>query len=229
MSTEAQQPAGISPWTLAAVAAGATLAVLVAPGWVPKLAASLSGAEPRAFWYVSRASGVTAYALLWLSVVAGLSMTGKVRARRVSPPLRYAVHRQAAWLGLLFAAFHAMVLLGDAYLRPTLAALLVPFGLEHARGWIGLGQLALYGGLVVAASERLRARIGFRGWRALHFASFTVYVMALAHGVLAGTDSASPWIAAWYVVSGGAVSLLTAHRLLGARRQPPSSARTNAA
>lgn len=218
MTPEARTSNAITPAALTATFAGAMLAVLLTPTWVPALASSLSGAEPKAFWYLSRASGLTAYALLFVSVVAGLSMTSRVRARSIAPPVRFALHQQAAWLGLVLAAFHALVLIGDAYLRPSLLAIVVPFGLEHARGWVGLGQIALYAGAIVALSVKVRARIGFRAWRAIHFASFTVYVLALAHGILAGSDAESPWIAAGYVISGAVVALLTTYRVLTARR-----------
>jgi hypothetical protein len=41
---------------------------------------------------------------------------------------------------------------------------------------------------MLALSFRLRRRIGQRGWRRLHYASFAAFVLALGHALTAGTD-----------------------------------------
>lgn len=198
---------------------GALAALAVAPTWVPAWVGTLLGEEPKAFWYLSRASGLTAYGLLWLSVVVGLLRTTGVAREQFRGQRFLALHRQAAWTGLAFAAFHALVLLGDRRVGADLLDLSVPFAMaRHAPGWVGLGQLALYGGVAVAISFGLRARIGARAWRALHFASFTVFVLVLAHAVLAGSDAAAPWVAAFYSATAAVVASLTALRALREER-----------
>jgi DMSO/TMAO reductase YedYZ heme-binding membrane subunit len=41
---------------------------------------------------------------------------------------------------------------------------------------------------MLAVSFRLRKRIGPRGWRRLHYASFAAFGLAVAHALTAGTD-----------------------------------------
>lgn len=204
---------------LVATLAGVAVAVLVLPSWAPALAGSLEGAEPAAYWYLSRASGLVAYALIWLSMIAGLSMTN--RWARIWPggPLVFDLHQHTALVGLAFVLFHALVLLGDRWLDASLWQLLVPFFVpaENA-AWIGLGQIALWALLPVALSFYVKRRIGHRAWRLVHFASFSVFTLALVHGVLAGTDTEIAWLRAAYVATGGAVLLAAGRRLATATR-----------
>lgn len=211
-------PSPSRPWIVGA-SLGALCAIALTPTWVPALAGTLTGDQPSAYWYLSRASGLTAYGLLWLSVVCGLLQSNGIAPRALRGPAFLELHRHAAWMGLAFAAFHALVLLGDRHLGSGLLGLVVPFGMtRHAPGWVGLGQLALYAGVVVAVSFRLRARMGARTWRALHFASFTVFVLVLAHAVLAGSDTAVPWVALFYCGTAAVVVFLTVLRILGEKR-----------
>lgn len=200
-----------------AVVVGAALGLLALPTWAPALAGSL--VDGKAPWYLSRASGLAAYVLLWMSVTAGLLSSSGIGRRLSRGPLIHDVHRHAAWLGLTFAALHALVLIGDRHVGGDLVALLVPFAMaRHARGWVALGQLALYGGVLVALSFRLRGKLGARTWRTLHFASFTIYAIALAHGLFAGTDASAPAVLALYAASGAVVAMLTVIRLVEAKR-----------
>ncbi|HEY0603329.1 MAG TPA: hypothetical protein VGD58_10480, partial [Herpetosiphonaceae bacterium] len=62
---------------LMAAVIGAFAAVVALPQWLPGLSASLLGAEPKAYWYLSRSSALVAFGLLWLSMLLGLSITSK--------------------------------------------------------------------------------------------------------------------------------------------------------
>ncbi len=195
----------------AGAAVGAFVAIALTPTWVTAIAGSLEGSAPKAFWYLSRASGLTAYGLIWVSMVSGLLQSNRL----VCGAAVMQLHRHAAWTGLAFAAFHALVLFGDSHVGGDAMALVVPFGMtRHASGWVGLGQLSLYGSLALALSFRLRSRIGGRTWRLLHYASFTVFVLVLVHGVQAGTDARLPWVVAYYAATASVVASLTALRIL---------------
>ena len=62
----------MSLWVLGLVllasVAGAVLAILILPSWLPGLSGSLQGSAPQAFWFLSRSSAVVAYVLLWISM-----------------------------------------------------------------------------------------------------------------------------------------------------------------
>lgn len=198
---------------------GAFAAVVVLPTWLPGLSNSLLGPEPSAYWYLARSSAFVAYGLLWLSMLFGLLMTSKLSRAWPGGPTAFDLHQHTSLLGLAFALFHALILLGDRYVAANLAQILVPFAYQgHAPLWVGAGQLALYALAVVGLSFYLKERIGRRLWRLIHFVSFAVFALALVHGIWSGSDSGTWWARALYWLSGGSVLFLTIYRLLGAGR-----------
>jgi predicted ferric reductase len=208
---------------LLGAALGALLAAVVAPRWLPDLTASLVSPSPKAYWYLSRASGFVAYLLLWLSVVLGLLITGKLSRLWPGGPTTVDLHQFSGLLGLAFAVFHALILFGDQYVGYTPLQLLVPFaGVDYRPVAVGLGQIAFYLSLLVGLSYYVRRHIGFRVWRLLHFGAFAVYALITVHGLAAGTDAASPMVVALYSATGVVTLFLTVFRILTAvgRRQP---------
>jgi predicted ferric reductase len=203
---------------LAAIA-GAFAAVVVLPLWLPGLSASLQGDQPKAYWYLSRASALVAYILLWLSVALGLSITNRLSRVWPGGPAAADVHQYASLLGLAFAVFHVLILMGDRYANYTLSQLLLPFASSTYRPlWVGLGQLGFYLMLPVAFSFYARKRIGYRAWRLIHYVSFAVTLLVLVHGVQSGTDTPTEWVRTLYWLTGGTLLFLTFYRVLVSRR-----------
>jgi methionine sulfoxide reductase heme-binding subunit len=164
------------------------------------------------FWFLARASGLTAYVLLTASVLAGLVLKSRPFGRAFKPAAITDVHRFLAFLGLGAVALHGMTLVLDSTVPISVAALLVP-GLSPYRPLAtALGVLAAELMVVVYASFSLRRRIGARNWRRLHWATYTIFGAATAHGLLAGTDT--PWIRPLYVTAVGAVIAATVWRAL---------------
>ncbi|MFM8321221.1 MAG: hypothetical protein ACKOC5_09930, partial [Chloroflexota bacterium] len=130
---------------MAASGAGAALAIAVLPGWLPQLSATFEGSAPQVFWFLSRAGAFTAYALLWLSMALGLLITNKLARVWPGGPLAFDLHQYATLLGLGIGLFHALVLIGDRYIKFSLWTVLAPFSSAAYRPlWVGLGQLAFY-------------------------------------------------------------------------------------
>jgi sulfoxide reductase heme-binding subunit YedZ len=69
--------------------------------------------------------------------------------------------------------------------------------------------------VLVTISFYLRKKLTARSWRSLHYLSFASYVLALLHGITAGTDDATAWAQVLYGSTGG-VFLLLVHRMLSA-------------
>lgn len=208
-------PRGLLSVLLAAIL-GAAAAAAALTVWLPGLAVSMAGPTPRAFWYLSRASALVGFVLLWLSVVMGLLMSNRLARLWPGGPLAFDLHAFTSLLGLTFAVFHALILLGDRYVAYSLASLLVPFASAAYRPvWIGLGQAALYLLVLVTASFYVRRFIGQRTWRQIHFLTFVVFVLVLAHGVTSGTETGTPWARLLYWGSAGSVLYLATYRLLG--------------
>ncbi|MGC8800555.1 MAG: hypothetical protein ACP5UR_09950 [Chloroflexus sp.] len=192
---------------------GAFAAVIILPAWLPGLGWSLSGDEPKAYWYLSRSSAVVAYALLWLSMVFGLLMTNRMARLWPGGPGAFDLHQHTSLLGLAFAIFHALILLGDRYISATLTEVLTPFGyIGYEPFWVGLGQLALYGMAVVGLSFYIKQWIGRAMWRLIHFLSFVIWILSLLHAIYSGSDL--DILTGLYWLSGGSVLFLTIYRIL---------------
>ncbi|HSD83841.1 MAG TPA: ferric reductase-like transmembrane domain-containing protein [Anaerolineae bacterium] len=203
---------------LFAVTLGALAAAIVLPNWLPGLSQSLLGHEPKAYWYLSRASALVAYALLWLSMVLGLIITNKLARVWPGGPLAFDLHQFTSLIGLAFALFHALILLGDKYINYDLAQVLVPFNSTgYKPAWVGLGQIGFYLLAIVGLSFYIRKRLGNRLWRLIHYLSFLMFVLALLHGILAGTDSTVLALQVFYWASGASLLFLFVYRIFATR------------
>ncbi|KAB8145810.1 hypothetical protein F8S13_01655 [Chloroflexia bacterium SDU3-3] len=215
--TKVQPPNHASQAALVALgtALGVAAALALLPQVLPGLRGSLLGAEPKAFWYLSRSSAVVAYALLWLSMASGLLISDRFAKLWPGGPAAFDLHQQSSLLGLAFGLFHALVLLGDRYIQASLGQILTPFAYpQEAQLWVGLGQISIYGMVITCASFYARQQLGRRAWRAIHAISYGVFALALAHGLMSGSDTTQPFIQAMYWGSGASVLFLTCYRVL---------------
>jgi predicted ferric reductase len=164
-------------------------------------------------WLLARASGLLAYVLLTLAVIAGLTLRSRLLGRTVPPAIVTAVHQTLSLVGLLAVAIHASLIVLDTKVDVPLLALVVP-GLSDYRTFAtSLGVVALELWLVIHFSFRLRRRVGMKRWRMLHMATFPTWALAAAHGVLAGTDTSLPWAQDLYAGSIGFVAFLLVLRV----------------
>jgi predicted ferric reductase len=190
-------------------------AALVLPTWLPALTRSIGGAEPTAYWYLSRASAMVAYLLAWLSMVLGVSMTNKLARIYPGGPVAFDLHQHTSLLSIAFALFHALILLGDKYIAYTLFQVLVPFSSStYEPIWVGVGQVSFYLMLLVGFTFYVRKQITQKVWRWIHYLSFVMFAMVLAHGIMAGSDSGETWAKAIYWVTGGGLGFLIIYRLI---------------
>lgn len=145
--------------------------------------------DPTWFWAVARASGIAAYVALSLDVLSGLLMSTGLGDRWMPRARSLDIHRFLAVAALSLTAVHAFALLGDRYIDFGLLEVLVPFSSEYRPFAVGLGVIAAWLAWVVHTSFALRRWLGSRAWRWMHYASFLLFVLATAHGLLAGTDA----------------------------------------
>ena len=166
-------------------------------------------------WDLTRTSGLVAYLVMWLSVVFGLLITNRLAQLWPGGPVAVDLHQFTSLLGLAFSLFHAIILLGDHYVKYTLAQVLIPFAsVNYQPIWVGMGQLAIYLLIPVTFSFYLRRSLGTEAWRLIHAASFFGFALITIHGLLAGTDSANLMVLSMYAVTGAAVVFLTVYRMM---------------
>jgi len=66
----------------------------------------------------------------------------------------------------------------------------------------------------------LRKRLGTAWWRALHIAATPAFILAMVHGIFAGTDAAQPWLWWTYVTTSCIVLFLLMVRALTVGNRP---------
>jgi sulfoxide reductase heme-binding subunit YedZ len=163
-----------------------------------------------AWWLASRAAGVVAFTLVALSVLIGLGMANRlVRGRTVVK-----LHEHLALAGLVAIAVHMITLLGDSFMSPSAVDLLVPFAMDHAPLYTGLGIIAAYLAALLGLSFYARRRIGAKRWRSLHRLTVLVYVLGVIHTLGAGTDAEAPWLRAVMFATGAPILFLFLLRVL---------------
>jgi methionine sulfoxide reductase heme-binding subunit len=162
-------------------------------------------------WTTSRASGLAALLTASLAISCGLLMALRVPAlRRRAPELR-AAHQALANATFALIGVHALSLLLDPVLRPGLAGLLVPFAAPYRPFATALGQIAAYGMFALGATFYVRRRVGTQRWRRAHRWLPVFWLLAVAHGLLVGTDAMTMWALAALAppVAAGAALVLT--------------------
>jgi DMSO/TMAO reductase YedYZ heme-binding membrane subunit len=199
---------------LAIVLFGAAALFLLTAVPLSGLWSGILGITDKTPWHLSRSAGTVAYLLLVASTVWGLLLSSKIVREAVPAALSLAMHNILSWLALAFTGFHALILMLDSYYTYTLADLTIPFIGPYRPGWVGLGIIGFYMMALVTLSFQFRKQLGQKRWRALHYLSFAVFVLATIHGIAAGTDSSKLGMQIMYLGSGLLVFFLTTYRLL---------------
>jgi predicted ferric reductase len=140
-------------------------------------------------WYITRAAGIMAYLLLWLSTAWGLAVASKIFDNLLHRSFTYDFHEFISLLSIGFLALHIVVLLADKYLPYSIAEILVPFLSPYRPLWVGIGVIAFYLSVLVTVTFYLKTKIGMRAFRTIHVLSLVGYFTALVHSFYSGTDS----------------------------------------
>ena len=199
-------------WFIAALAI-ALLILPLLPGLAANFVYSFQGKAPKIYWYLSRSSGIVSFTILWISMALGLGITNKMARLWPGAPSAFAIHQYTGLLGLAFALYHGLVLMGDHFVDFSLPRLIVPFTIAYETIWVGLGQTCFYIWLLVVMSFYIRQRIGQKTWRMIHYANFVIYVMAFLHGIRSGSDSDIRWIAGYFWLASTSLVILLAYRI----------------
>ena len=166
-------------------------------------------------WYAARAGGILAYALLTTSVVLGLLLSGKARLAGWPRFALEDVHRFVGLLAGTFMLIHVGALLFDSYLPFSLTSLLIPGTAPYRPASVAFGVVGAELLAALALTNRYRKMLSYRFWRRAHYLNFAVWLLALFHGIAAGTDRGTTWALALYIGSASVVTGLTASRFAG--------------
>jgi ferredoxin-NADP reductase/DMSO/TMAO reductase YedYZ heme-binding membrane subunit len=178
--------------------------------------------DPAVWWYVARASGLLAWALLGVAVMCGLLMSTQLNRGR-SRQWTQGFHEFVGALAVVFTVIHLASVLATNDLRIGVPQLLIPFTRPDNPVAQGCGVLACYLLATVMLTSWARAVLPWRWWRRVHLLAFPLWGLACVHTVLAGTDIAHPLLH-WTGVGMAAVILFLAIvRLLTMRPAVPAA------
>jgi hypothetical protein len=149
--------------------------------------------NPKAFWYLTRGTGMVSLVLLTISLALGISEA--VRYARPGWPrfVLAALHKNASLLALAFLGVHILTSVADSFAPIRLADAVIPFAGRYRPVWLGLGALAFDLLLALIATSLVRERIGYRWWRGVHWAAYACWPIAFMHGLGTGTDTRARW------------------------------------
>jgi sulfoxide reductase heme-binding subunit YedZ len=183
------------------------------------LGASSSG---QALWFLTRGTGVVSLLLLTAGLVSGIVGTVRFRSSRWPRFLVHGLHRNLTLLSILFVAAHVVTTVADRFAPIGFIDAIVPFRSPYRPVWLGLGAVAFDLLLALVATSLLRARIGARPWRAVHWLAYASWPVALLHTLGTGSDARTGWLQLLSVASVAAVLGALAWRLARARARIPA-------
>jgi len=143
-------------------------------------------------WGVIKASGLTAYLFLFLSVVLGAFSYGAVIPPNVRKIL-FPIHQTAGWFGFLFALLHGAVQMIDGYQPFSPREVFIPFTSEFHPVTLGFGTIVLYFLALILLSSDLIKRLGRKMWKWIHLLSYPMFLFILVHGIADGSDAENTW------------------------------------
>jgi sulfoxide reductase heme-binding subunit YedZ len=181
-------------------------------------AAAFSGSQ--ALWFVSRASGLAVLAAFSAAVVLGVAARLGPASKSWSRLALGELHRTLALFSVSFLVLHVATAISDPYVTIGWAATVLPFWSPYRTAVIGLGAVAIDLGGAILVTSLIRQRLGYRGWRVVHWLAYLAWPVAFAHSITAGNDLRIWWVALVEYGCAFAVATAMVARLLSWWRVP---------
>ena len=176
-------------------------------------------------WFVSRACGLVSLLLLTGTVVLGCAHATRASTGGWQRFTLHALHRNLSLLAVVFVAIHVVSTVLDRFVSIGFASAFVPFTNGYRTLWLGLGALAFDILLALIATGLLRRHVGHRLWRAIHWAAYACWPLALLHALGTGSDASRPWMLAIALGSAAAVAVAVVTRVALAGGTGPTAQR----
>ncbi|HTJ11739.1 MAG TPA: ferric reductase-like transmembrane domain-containing protein [Dinghuibacter sp.] len=96
------------------------------------------------------------------------------------------LHNWTAYVALVLALTHPLLLLPDAGAKFTWLDIAFPVHAPHQATWVWLGTIALYALIVVIVTTQkvIKRRMSFRAWKNIHLISYGTALLFVIHGVV---------------------------------------------
>lgn len=180
--------------TYAALAAGGVWAFFA----LTDLLGALGGPDLPLMWWSIRALGLVAVASLWLGMLFGVLLAG--RGGLVEAPVALLLHQHHTLAAAVATALHVLLAVADETTDIPAIAALIPATSPTLTGPVALGTVAAWAIGALLVTTALRPKLSVTAWRAVHATAFGGFLVALAHGWTAGTDT--PVVGLLYAVAG---------------------------
>ena len=172
------------------------------------------------WWYLARSSGIVAMILSGLSVLWGLSASGRFLKQRFTKASLVDTHKVLGAAALIFTCGHIASIIMNAHQGFTVADAFIPFRSPFSANAIAWGICAFYLLIAVEVSSLYMKHIPRRLWKGIHLSSYVVFFAGIMHGAGAGTDAGEPAYVAGAVLFTAVISVMTVLRIL---KSVPSS------
>ena len=144
-------------------------------------------------WFLARASGVVALALLTLSMVLGIVAGTRLSSARWPRFVTQGLHRNISLFVLVLLAVHVIAAVVDDYVTITVQESFIPFIGTYRPVWMGLGALSSDLVIAMVVTSLLRQRIGYETWRAVHWTAYLCWPLGIVHALGTGSDVRKAW------------------------------------
>jgi predicted ferric reductase len=169
------------------------------------------------YWLISRAAGTAAMLFSSLAICVAFYYRRVADDRERAIQLG-ALHEVLGLAMILALAVHGFVLLGDHYLKPNFADIVVPFVEPYKRGHIASGIVGGYVMTVLALLYYIRNRIGPARFKIIHRFTVIGWLLSVAHTFNTGPDSNVAWYNIVLLPFLVAVPVMFAMRLMRGRK-----------
>lgn len=164
-------------------------------------------------WYITRATGVVALVLLTIGMALGLLVTVRFEGRQWPRYITIGLHRNMSLLALAFTAVHVLTTITDNFVPIDLQDAFIPFISPYRPLWLGLGAVAFDLLIALTVTSLLRARLGYRPWRLVHWTAYLCWPVAVLHGLGTGSDTRTRWVLLVTLLCVAVIAVLTGWRL----------------
>ena len=164
-------------------------------------------------WYITRATGVVALVLLTTGMALGLLIAVRFEGRQWPRFITIGLHRNMSLLALAFTVAHVLTTITDNFVPIDLQDAFVPFISPYRPLWLGLGAIAFDLLIALTVTSLLRARLGHRSWRLVHWTAYLCWPVAVLHGLGTGSDTRTRWVLVVTLLCVVAIAALTGWRL----------------
>jgi sulfoxide reductase heme-binding subunit YedZ len=164
-------------------------------------------------WFVARGSGIVSLLLVTASVCFGLLTVARFWHETWPRFFNLEMHRRISLLAIVFNLVHIVTAVLDPFAKLGWSSALVPLVSTYRPIPVAMGIVSMYLFVALIITGLLRAHMPQGLWRAIHWTSYAMWPLALAHSFLAGSDAGAMWMLAIGGICLGAVGACLLFRI----------------